>query len=267
MRYSPKVQALARCAPTQHSDAALYAELPPVPFDLKMWRRESRLGGPWMVPWLNTSDEVCLEMLRLGPATSWSLVPLTVETPVDVASLMYFRAVGVKEPFVGVAPCRASRVAVPIVVPSVFGEGSPFDAREGPCGQGQSEGLFDVREQGGDERYDEDDEDEVMWGPLDVVEEMVDEERERLIPSEDLEGLDGTELDFLAEPSGEGDAASDSHEVPPPPSMEDLIAATTVTPSGHVSCSIAPWYARLVLGRITTWPQDRGDKTLCQPSM
>ena len=146
---------------------------------------------------------------------------------------------------------------MPIVVPSVFGEGSPFDAREGPCGQGQSEGLFDVREQGGDERYDEDDEDEVMWGPLDVVEEMVDEERERLIPSEDLEGLDGTELDFLAEPSGEGDAASDSHEVPPPPSLEDLIAATTVSPSGHVSCSIAPWSARPVLGRITTWPQDR----------
>ena len=53
------------------------------------------------------------------------------------------------------------------------------------------------------------------------------------------------------EPSGDPLSYTDA-----PPTIEDIIAAATISGSGNVACALPP-YDSLRVGRLTTWPEDR----------
>ena len=70
------------------------------------------------------------------------------------------------------------------------------------------------------------------------------------------------EFDAASDFEAEMDAAAAVVALAPvapeaPATVEQLVAASEVTPLGYVSCSVPPFIAKPMIGRLTTWPADR----------
>ena len=94
-RYRPKAQIFCRCevvgAPPE---SALPAEYP---CRMKLCIGPSRMGGKWRSASLVTTDELCRELLTLGP--TWDILPLCTSVDIDSHDLLTFIVHGDRGPF------------------------------------------------------------------------------------------------------------------------------------------------------------------------
>ena len=82
-----------RCLADGAADQDFHAPCPAeFPFIVSLADRPGRLSAMLCAPHIITSDELCLELSRLGD--DWAFRPLVSEEVVDASSLMKLRVVG-----------------------------------------------------------------------------------------------------------------------------------------------------------------------------
>lgn len=253
--YRPKAQSFIKCHIVGTPPSATRFTLPQFPFMAKLALGPT-LPGAWCTSVeINSSDDLALELAR--ESHSWTLTEMRWEMPTDTRDLLTMRILGRGDAFdYAAAVQKQHRKNWQLPKELFMGDPLQMPISPGVCS-------------GGDDSVDAVADDAGVDG--DSVSDMSSDNADL---QEQFLGHGVSSQNGWVGDGGGGDGGEDEdgdverdllfvvqaaveEELPATPTVAEAAAASTVSQTGYIVCSIEPWRSIPALGRITTWPANR----------